>query len=93
MPNLPSSATCTDCSKQIFITLEQEFPGVMGSDAESSLNQMCGANFTGEFASAYCARNENLIMLPARWSKSVRRPSNGEWSGTVLEHLRLFGQW
>lgn len=46
MPNLPSSATCTDCSKQIFITLEQEFPGVMGSDAESSLNQMCGANFT-----------------------------------------------
>ena len=48
VPPLPQNITCTDCAKQTFITLEQGFPGLVGSDAANNLNQQCGANFSGK---------------------------------------------
>ncbi|KAJ3532675.1 hypothetical protein NM688_g7388 [Phlebia brevispora] len=46
VPDLPDSVKCSDCSKETFLLVEQGFPGLMGSDTESNIDQTCGANFT-----------------------------------------------
>ncbi|KAF7790386.1 hypothetical protein EIP86_001341 [Pleurotus ostreatoroseus] len=45
-PDVPTSVTCSDCSKEMFIVMEQGFPGLLGASASSDLSQTCGANFT-----------------------------------------------
>ncbi|KAI0071642.1 hypothetical protein K474DRAFT_1712282 [Panus rudis PR-1116 ss-1] len=44
LPNIQSSAICTDCTKEAFNVVKADFPDVVSS-AQSAISSECGANF------------------------------------------------
>ncbi|KAI0685207.1 hypothetical protein BC835DRAFT_1310136 [Cytidiella melzeri] len=45
-PSVPQSVECTNCSKAAYNILTTNFPGVINSDAQDNVQQLCGADFT-----------------------------------------------
>jgi len=44
--SIPQNVTCSDCVKQTFNVVQQNFPGLLDSGASSALGTACGSAFT-----------------------------------------------
>jgi hypothetical protein len=44
--SIPQTVTCSDCVKQTYNVVQQNFPGLLGSGASSALGTACGSAFT-----------------------------------------------
>jgi hypothetical protein len=45
--NLPSNVTCTDCIKEAYNIIEENYPSLLSGE-QSTLQSTCGSSFTGE---------------------------------------------
>lgn len=48
IPNVPSSALCTDCNKESFNIIKADFPDLVSSQVVSEVSGECGATFVGK---------------------------------------------
>ncbi|KAF5370757.1 hypothetical protein D9758_001968 [Tetrapyrgos nigripes] len=68
--DIPSNVTCTNCIKEAYNIINQDFPGLL-SDAQSDLQSQCGASFTdgqtpsGISQSSTDAQNDNNGAIQA----------------------------
>lgn len=45
--SIPSSVTCSNCTKAAYNTVNTDFPGLLDSE-NSTLQDQCGSSFTGQ---------------------------------------------
>ncbi|KAI0812579.1 hypothetical protein BC629DRAFT_1436602 [Irpex lacteus] len=77
-PTVPQSVECSSCAKQAFNIVNQQFPGVLNSDAQQNVQQTCGADFTnGQTPSGISSSANN----------AVQGSSNSTASGAIMAYV------
>lgn len=59
LPNVPSSALCTDCTKEAFNIIKEDYPGLVNNNVESVVSNECGASFIDGSAPSAISQSAN----------------------------------
>lgn len=85
LPNVPSSALCTDCTKEAFNIIKDDYPSLVNSNVDNAVSTECGAAFVDGTTPTSISESANTATAsPAGASGSGAAAISGGFIGVGL---------